>query len=336
MMLKPIAVFFERKFHNRVLAILVAYIVAFIPLLALILFFYNQSKILFLGLPSIKDKLESLSTDIVTWLGTQLQLDSNTSSAWITDNLASIMDIPFTFLQRSFESGTALIANMVLIALITYFLLLYRTALKNFLLAQMNPEDRGTLEKLLEQIQKLTKRYMVGQGIIIVILGVLIGSGLWLIGVPYPYFWGFLAGFLEIIPYVGTSIGGILPFFYMLLISDTLWQPWAVVALYIFIQQIEGNLISPNVMGSSIKINPLFIILGLFLGGYMWGISGMILSLPFLAISKEIFRSFDVLKPLSYLMEDGLSKKSDIFLKQFDYSKNRIFKLFITEDKQDL
>ena len=199
----------------------------------------------------------------------------------------------------------------------------------------MKPEDRVTLEKLLNQIQKLTKRYMIGQGIVIIILGTLIGTGLWIIGVPYPFFWGFLAGFLEIIPYVGTSIGGILPFFYMLMISETLWQPWAVIGLYILVQQIEGNLISPNVMGSSIKINPLFIILGLFLGGYMWGISGMILSLPVLAISKEIFRSFDVLEPVSYLMEDGLSKKSDIFLKQFDYSKNRIFNLFVREDKDE-
>lgn len=334
-MLKPIVEFFERKFHQRALSILTAYIVAFIPILALVLFFYNQAKVLFMGLPSITDKLEVLGHQIELWLGTQLHLDHDSAAAWITENLSPVLDIPFGLLQRSFQSGTALLANLVLISLITYFLLLYRTAIKNFLLTQMNPEDRVTLEKLLNQIQKLTKRYMIGQGIVIIILGTLIGTGLWIIGVPYPFFWGFLAGFLEIIPYVGTSIGGILPFFYMLMISETLWQPWAVIGLYILVQQIEGNLISPNVMGSSIKINPLFIILGLFLGGYMWGISGMILSLPVLAISKEIFRSFDVLEPVSYLMEDGLSKKSDIFLKQFDYSKNRIFNLFVREDKDE-
>ncbi len=166
---------------------------------------------------------------------------------------------------------------------------------------------------------------MLGQGLVIIILGLLIGSGLWLIGVPYPFFWGFLAGFLEIIPYVGTSIGGILPVFYMLMIADNFWQPLAVVGLYIIVQQIEGNFISPNVMGTSIKINPLFIILGLFVGGIMWGISGMILALPILAISKEFFRSFDTLVPLSYLMEDGLARKKDIFLEQFDSEKHRLF-----------
>ena len=222
---------------------------------------------------------------------------------------------------------------MVLIVVITYFMLLYSTAFKNFLLAQSNLENRIRLTQLFNKIQKLTKRYMLGQGLVVIILGLLIGSGLLLIGVPYPFFWGFLAGFLEIIPYIGTSIGGILPIFYMFMIADNFWQPLAVIVLYIVVQQVEGNFISPNIMGTSIKINPFFVILGLFVGGIMWGISGMILTLPILAVSKEIFRSFDILKALSYLMEDGLARNKDIFIKRFDGEKYRFLNLFF-EEKQ--
>jgi predicted PurR-regulated permease PerM len=333
LMLKPIAAFFEAKIHHRILSILISYVVAFLPLMALILFFFNQSRILFLNLPSAKGRLEQITKELNEWLNRQFLLDDATSSKWISENMTSLLDFSVDFLQRSFQSGTVLIANLALITLITYFLLLYRTAFKNFLLVQVKPESRETLEILFSQLQKLTKRYMLGQGLVVVILGTLIGSGLWVIGVPYPFFWGFLAGFLEIIPYVGTTIGGVLPFVYMLLISDTLWQPWAVVALYIVIQQIEGNIISPNVMGPSIRINPLFIILGLFLGGFTWGVSGMILALPVLALSKEVFRSFDVLAPISYLMEDGLSKKPSIFTDRFDEAKYRFFGLLFKEDK---
>ena len=310
---------------------MVAYLVAFLPLLALILFFFNQSRILFTNLPSAKGKIEKFAFQFMDWLDRLFQLDHETSYVWLSENFTSLMDISVDFLQKTFQSGTVLIANIVLITLITYFMLLYRTAFKNFLLTQVNPKSRETLERLFGQIQKLTKRYMMGQGLVILILGFLIGSGLWLIGVPYPFFWGFLAGFLEIIPYVGTTIGGVLPFTYMLMVSDSLWQPGAVVVLYIIIQQIEGNVISPNVMGPSIRINPLFIITGLFLGGFMWGVSGMILALPILAITKEVFRSFDALAPMSYLMEDGLSKKSNIFLEQFDDAKHRFFRLFFEE-----
>ena len=330
----PIAAFFERKFHNRILSIIASYFVAVLPLLAVVMFFFNQSFILFSELPSAKGKLSKVMAQVTDWFSKKFQLDPEATTSWISENVISVLDIPISILRESYKSGTSIMANTVLVILITYFMLLYRTAFKNFFLSQVKPKRRKTLEQLFIQIQKLTKRYMMGQGLVILILGFLIGSGLWIIGVPYPFFWGFLAGFLEIIPYVGTTIGGILPFTYMLLISDTLWQPWAVLGLYILIQQIEGNIISPNIMGPSIKINPLFIILGLFLGGFIWGISGMILALPILAISKEIFRSFDALAPMSYLMEDGLSRKKDIFLDEFDSDKHRFFGLFFKE-KQD-
>ncbi|WP_316928677.1 AI-2E family transporter [Eudoraea adriatica] len=334
MMLMPIVAFFEVKLRNRIIAILVAYLVAVVPLFAVLFFFFNQSRILFGELPSIRDKLSNVATRFMEWFNQQFNLDPETSSNWISENLLTAIDIPIGLLEESFQSGTSIIANIILIILITYFMLLYRTAFKNFVLSQINPIYRKNTEQLFEQLQKLVKRYMIGQGLVIIILGLLIGSGLWIIGVPYPFFWGFLAGFLELIPYVGTTIGAILPFTYMLIAADTLWQPWAVLAWYIVVQQLEGNLISPNVMGASIKINPLFIIIGLFLGAFIWGISGMVLALPILAISKEVFRSFDVLAPISYLMEDGLSRKSDIFLEKFDKDENRFFRLFF-KDKNE-
>lgn len=327
-MLQPIVGFFEKNINNRILSILLAYLVAVVPLLGVLFFFFNQSRILFGDLPSIRGELVDVANRIMDWINQQFNLEPQTSLNYISENFVSVLDIPIELLQESFESGTTILANTVLIVLITYFLLLYRTAFMNFFLSQVHPRYRGTTAHLFNQIQKLAKRYMMGQGLVVVILGILIGSGLWAIGVPYPFFWGFLAGFLEIIPYVGTSIGGVLPFTYMLMVSDTVWQPWAVVILYIIVQQIEGNFISPNVMGSSIKVNPLFIITGLFLGGFIWGVSGMILALPILAVSKEVFRSFDALAPLSYLMEDGLSRKSDIFLDEFDTEENRFLNLF--------
>ncbi len=329
----PIVKFFESKLHSRILSIILSYLIAVLPLMVLILFFFNQTRILFGKLPGVKGKLNEVAAQVMDRFNELFQLDPEATSGWISENFISGLDIPIGVLRESYQSGTTILVNTVLVILITYFMLLYSTAFKNFLLSQVNSKKRKTMEQLFVQIQKLSKRYMMGQGLVIVILGLLIGSGLWLIGVPHPFFWGFLAGFLEIIPYVGTSIGGILPFTYMLVISETFWQPWAVIGLYILIQQIEGNIISPNIMGPSIKINPLFIILGLFLGGYIWGISGMILALPILAISKEIFRSFDSLVPLSYLMEDGLSRKKDIFLEKFDSDKHRFINLFF-EKKQ--
>lgn len=333
-MLKPIVAFFERKFRYRILAIFTTYVLAIIPLFAILFFFFNQTRILFNNLPSVRERLNKVIVLISDWSDRKFDLKSDATASWISDNILEASDISMGIAKESLQSTTNVLANLVLIVVITYFMLLYRTAFKNFLLIQVNSRGRETVVQLLDKIQYLTKRYMLGQGLIVIILGLLIGSGLWAIGVPHPFFWGFLAGFLEIIPYVGTTIGGVLPFFYMMMVSDTIWQPLAVVGLYIIVQQIEGNFISPNVMGQSIKINPMFIIMGLFIGGIMWGISGMILALPILAISKEIFRSFDIFEPLSYLMEDGLSRNKDVFLERFDNEKNRLFRLFFQEKQE--
>jgi len=329
--LKPIVDFFERKLRNRILSIIISYFIAVLPLSAIIFFFFNQSRILFNELPSSKEKLKKVMTTVMDWVDQQFQLDTHTTSNWIGENFATMLETPFDLIRESLQFTTNIMVNITLVILITYFMLLYKTAFKNFFLTQVNPKSRKALEKLFIKIQMLTKRYLIGQGIVILILGFLIGSGLWLIGVPYPFFWGYLAAFLEIIPYVGTTIGGVLPFLYMLVLSDTVWQPLAVIGLYIFVQQIEGNFISPNIMGPSIRINPLFIILGLFAGGIIWGIPGMILALPILAITKEVLRGFEKTVPISYLMEDGLSRKSNIFLEEFDSDKHRIFNLFFEE-----
>ncbi len=330
-MLKPIVVFFEKRLRNRVVAIFTAYIVAVIPMFGVLFFFLHQSRILFNDLPSVRDRLNQVLVSIFDWSDQKFNLDAESTSRWISENIIAASDVPINVIRESLQSTGYVLANMGLVIVITYFMLLYRTAFKNFFLVQIGWQDRERVVQVLEEIQLLAKRYLIGQGLVILILGLLIGSGLWLIGVPYPFFWGFLAGFLEVIPYVGTSIGGILPFFYMLMISNNLWQPFGVVVLYIIVQQIEGNIISPNVMGPSIKINPFFIILGLFVGGILWGIPGMILALPILAISKEFFRSFKFTEPLSYLLEDGLARKEDIFLNKFDHDEYRLLQLFFKE-----
>lgn len=332
-MLKPFVAYFEKRLHSRILAIFAAYLLAVLPFLGLMTFFYYQARKIFSELPDSRDKLEAAAIRMMDQFDALFNLNPNTSSDWVSENISTVLDTPFALIQEGFQSGTVILANTVLIVLITYFLLLYRSSLKSFLLTQVHPEYRETTEMILEQVQKLAKRYLVGQGIVVTLLGILIGSGLWIIGVPYPYFWGFVAGFLEIIPYVGTTVGVILPFSYMLMVSDTLWQPWAVVFLYILIQQIEGNLISPNIMGASIRINPLFIILGLFFGGMLWGIPGMILALPVLALTKEVFRGIDVLAPVSYILEDKLSKKAGLFPARFSAPKFRFLRLFVVREQ---
>lgn len=116
-----------------------------------------------------------------------------------------------------------------------------------------------------------------------------------LLDIQHAVFFGVLAAVLTIIPYIGIFIGSLLPILFALVTKDSLWYPLGVALVFWFVQFLEGNFITPNIIGGRVSINPFAAILALFFGGMIWGPLGMILSIPVLAIIKVIF---DVVKPL--------------------------------------
>ncbi|MFK7773422.1 MAG: AI-2E family transporter, partial [Saprospiraceae bacterium] len=250
------------------------------------------------------------------------------SKEMIDENSSEMMQAPLGYIGTTLSiSGTFLI-NLFLTFVYTFLLLLYRTSLKNFYIMQFGATIKDGAELVLERIQTVIQKYLYGLLLVIAILGILNSIGLMLIGIEYAIFWGFLAAFLAVIPYIGTALGGLLPFLYAFATCDNYWQPIAVIVLFAFVQIIEGNLITPKVVGSSIKINPLAAILALLVGGAIWGTSGLILALPFIAIIRIIFSQIDFLKPIGMLLSDGLSDNEDVFERKFDKERFRLFSFF--------
>ena len=196
------------------------------------------------------------------------------------------------------------------------------------MLIQFKEKNREQGKELLMQIQNVVRHYLYGLLTVIVILAILNSIGLWIIGVDYAVFWASLAAFLSIVPYIGTTIGGLLPFMYSFATADYWWQPLAVIGLYFSVQQLEGNLITPYVVGSNVKINPLIAIISLLIGGVIWGVAGIVLAIPIAAIFKLVFDNIDALKPVGALMSNDLHKNDTKFLKEWDKDEHRISSLF--------
>ena len=139
--------------------------------------------------------------------------------------------------------------------------------------------------------------------------------GLLLLGIKHAFFFGGLAALLTIIPYVGILIGSTLPILFALATTDSLWYPLGVLMVFVFVQFLEGNFITPNIIGNQVSINPFAAILGLFIGGMLLGVIGVIFALPILAILKVICDEIDSLKPIGYVLGNpsrstpGLQKK---------------------------
>lgn len=309
-------------------AIVLSMLVALLPVLVAIGLFSYQLTTVLQDMPSISGQLKKGISHLFNLAERYLELDSTSMEEWLRTNLTTILDTPLQLLGNSLTSSTAVLAGVLLTTLFTFFALLYRTALKNFALAQTPKHVREEATHILEQVQHVAQEYLYGLLLVIIILGILNSIGLWIIGINYAVFWGFLAAFLAIIPYIGTTLGGIFPFIYAIATTSTFWQPAAVALLYAGVQALEGNIITPKVVGNSVSINPMAAILSLFAGGLIWGISGLILALPMIAIMKVIMDHITPLQPFSELLGSGLSKKSDIFFEKYDKEEYRFMSYF--------
>ncbi|MCI4651283.1 AI-2E family transporter [Phaeodactylibacter sp.] len=327
-LLLPISRWLERYISYIPLAIFLSMIIALLPLIGLLVLFSVQFATVINDIPAIGRKLRSGLEQVIAFVEQYVNLDTFSIEESLKSNFSQLIEAPLQILGQSLSSGSNMLISILLTVLFTFFIMLYRTSFKNFFLMQFSRSKRDEAMVIMEQVERVLKEYLTGLLAVILILGVLNSIGLWLIGINYAAFWGFLAACLAIIPYIGTTLGGTFPFVYALATTGTLWQPAAVVLLYMSIQTLEGNFITPKVVGSSVSINPFAAIVFLFVGGMIWGVSGLILALPFVAVLKVVMEHIAPLQPVSELLSSDVYSDAEKFLNEYDHARYRISNYF--------
>ena len=282
---------------------------------------------------SIQEQIKSGIREIMVFLDQNIPyVDMPADPASMDMVMSKLLEAPVDFVTAGISSGAGFLFNAALTLIYTIFLLIYKDAFRDFVMIQFAKDKREEIESILTQSVHLIQRYLTGMVTVIIILAFLNCAGLLLIGVEHAIFWGVLAACLVIIPYIGTTIGGALPFLYSLATAEHSWQPAAVVIMYVIIQQIEGNIITPKIVGSSVRINPFVALIGVVIMGSLMGIGGIVLAIPILAIIKLVAESVDVLKPVALLMDKDLMKKRHLFLSKYDREDYRFSSLIKEEE----
>ncbi len=211
-------------------------------------------------------------------------------------------------LTGAVATTTGTLASAALVPLFVFFFLLYRDFFRRFFYQVFDNRHKRRVDQAIRRIYEVVQGYLVGLVSVILIVGVMNSAGLLMLGVPHAIFFGFFAACLLLIPYIGLLIGSLLPALMALVALDSPMYAVGVLAIFGVIQLLEGNFITPYIVGSKVSVNPLAAMIVLILGGQLWGVSGLILALPITAITKVIFDSVDALKPFGYLLgeaEDG-------------------------------
>ena len=207
-----------------------------------------------------------------------------------------------TFFTTALSTTGSVLGNLSLIPIYMFFFLYYRDFFKMFFYKVFKNVSRRRVDAVLTKIYEVVHSYLTGLVTVTLIVGTLNTIGLLVLGIDYAVFFGFLAAALLVIPFVGILIGSILPIIIALITKDSPMYAVGVAGVFIFVQFLEGNFITPQIVGSKVSINGLVAIIALLLGSSLWGLAGMALSLPTIAILKVVFDAVPELKPYAYVL----------------------------------
>jgi predicted PurR-regulated permease PerM len=307
MLLLPVARKLESLGVKRAISIIICIALFLLIIMGITTLLSMQGFNLAKNLEEIEQQFRQIFDNIQEYIQSKFGMEKAKQSKIIREKTETLLQSS-TDLITGFIGG---LATFGLIMVYTFFFLYYRNKFFNFIL-MISPKDlhqQNTI--ILNQISKVTQRYLTGVFIVILILAVMNSSVLLLLGVNNAIFFGCLAAVLNVIPYIGVVIGSLLPFIMTLVTKNALGPALVVLGALWFNQVIENNLLTPFITGSQVRVNPLSTIMALILGGLIWGVFGMILFIPLIGIIKIIFDHVEELKPLGYLIGDDSDEKDD-------------------------
>ena len=191
--------------------------------------------------------------------------------------------------------------DLLLILIYTFLLIHYRSHFKTFILKLVDKEDRA--ENTLEEAAIAVQGYLKAKFTLIVLLAVVYSVGLTLMGVKFGIFYGILAALLSIIPYVGNIVGITFPLIMAIIYNDTT-TVMLVIGLFSLAQLLENYILQPLLVKKEVDLHPFFSISFAVIGGAVWGVTGMIIAIPSLAILYIIFKNIQDLDPYAYLLSE--------------------------------
>lgn len=227
-------------------------------------------------------------------------------------------------LQSLLGSTMRLSSQIVFVFVYALLLLYYRTHLKNFLLRLVKKEQQEQAEHIVRSASRITQQYLVGLSKMIVALWIMYSIGFTIAGVSNPVTYAVLCGFLEIVPFIGNITGTSITLLASAAHDASLATLGSIALTYGIIQFIQGWFLEPLILGPQVRINPLFTIIALVLGGMLWGIAGVFLAIPMAAILKIVFDHIEPLKPYGFLIgEIETTKKGESKMTVFRKKSNR-------------
>jgi predicted PurR-regulated permease PerM len=304
--LSPVVDFLVRKKFNRILAIVIVLLLSLILISGLIAVIFYQISQLTDSWPELIAKITAVVNQTISEASTALGVNPVKIHKWIVESQNELLNFNSTAVGQTLMSVGSGLAMFFLIPVYIFLILLYQPIILEFINQISGEENKHQIRGVVSQTKKVVQHYLVGLLIEAGIVALLDIGVLFALGIQYAILLGIMAALLNMIPYLGGIIGAGLPMAVALATKDSPWFAVYVMVAFYLIQLIDNNYIVPKIVASKVKINALFSIIVVLAGNQLWGIPGMFLSLPVLAIIKLTCDNFEQLKPWGFILGDSL------------------------------
>jgi predicted PurR-regulated permease PerM len=169
---------------------------------------------------------------------------------------------------------------------------------RKFIRLFSDENKKRQVQAITREVERKISHYLLTVTIVNTLMGISLGIGMYLVGMPNPVLWGVMAGFLVFIPYLGPLIGVSIVTFVALLTFDSIERILLVPAIYLSLETLQGQVLTPMVLGFRLALNPVAIFIWLIFWGWIWGITGALLAVPMLTVFKIFCDSIKSLAPV--------------------------------------
>ncbi|MBL7811283.1 MAG: AI-2E family transporter [Bacteroidetes bacterium] len=252
---------------------------------------------------AIQQRIDPLIIDIHNQLESLFGWSAERQNQWLLQNLEQAGKNAGSIVKQATGAMLDAIFNLIIIPVYVVLILATRKKLVRFAIDISPAGWEDKMPAVLNDTVKVFSGFIRGMVLVYLIVGLLNSIGLWMIGVDNALVYGMITAIMTIIPVLGIMISAMLPVTLSWINTGTVWQPLGVVAVFSVVQYLEANLIFPYVVGRQVNLNTLAAILAITLGALIWGVAGMILFVPFLAVFKIFADHFPGMKPWSRLLE---------------------------------
>jgi len=310
-LLLPSAAFLENKLHlPRSAASMVAVLTLLACIGGLLYVIGSQISNLAGDWPQFQDQLHKSQNEVMDWIRSSFHVTKHKQLTFVANTTNKVVASGGYLVGTTLFTLSSILLFLVFTFIYTFFFLLYRKLIMYFLESVFKDENKMLVHEIIERVQYIIRKYIIGLLIEMAIVAIVVSVTFMLLGVKYAILLGLITGLFNIIPYIGI--------FSALIVSSGVTlatAPSQSTVIYVMItlfitHLVDSNVLLPLVVGSKVRINALITVLGVIIGELIWGIPGMFLSIPVIAVLKIIFDRVESLKPWGIILGDKEPKQN--------------------------